>query len=173
MPQKSQGHRRQRHKQTKALMLKFLILIVLLLGVSLHAQAAEGTQPSACNETRIIFGADDVAIKQNIVKQIAFMKTELGVTPAEEEFWTPLANAIRDNAADMQKDRTHVSDQMYGHENAIDYQQSRVLFANLGAQCETRFLTALQPLYDHLSVEQKQAADDLLVPANMNTAVKN
>jgi len=130
----------------------------------------ENAPPSTCDQTHIIFGTDDVARKQDVEKRLAYLKVELGITPTEEQYWEPFTAAIRDNAKDMQNDMTRASEDMYGQESAIDYQQSRVLFANLRAQCETRFLTALEPLYDRLSIEQKQATDDLLVPESADAA---
>jgi hypothetical protein len=63
----------------------------------------------------------------------------------------------------MQDAEMQVSRQTQGSETAIQYLQNRAMFANLRARGEARFLAALQPLYDNLSMQQKQAADELLV----------
>jgi hypothetical protein len=105
----------------------------------------------------------DLVQGSHVEGHIAFLKAELGITPAQESMWAPVASAMREDVRNFQEARSKAK-QKQMPENAIEHLENRVVFANLRAQGETRFLNAFRPLYNSLSPQQKQTADDLLMP---------
>jgi hypothetical protein len=103
---------------------------------------------------------------QHVEGHIAFLHAELGITPGQEQLWLPVADAMRQDVQAMRDAQGQVARQSHEHESAVQYLQNRVVFANLRADGEVRFLNALQPLYAAMSRKQKQAADELLVPTD-------
>lgn len=94
--------------------------------------------------------------------RIAFLKAEIGITPAQEALWTPLAAVMRQNAAD----REHLFKDFHAvykgkNVNAVERLEFREKEATVHAQGLTRFLGAFKPLYAGLSPQQKHVADVL------------
>jgi hypothetical protein len=97
--------------------------------------------------------------------RLAFFKTALGITPAQETAWNGVADALRANA----KDRMTMVQQARGNmdkpKTAIDRLQMRIEFTKMAEANQERLLTAAKPLYDSLSPQQKQIADRLVARA--------
>jgi protein CpxP len=108
--------------------------------------------------------AHDVIAGQHVEGNIAFLHAELGITPEQEDLWSVVADAMREDVHDMSKAERQVARQPQ-HETAVQYLQNRTMFAQLRAQGEVRFYSAFTPLYNVLSTHQKQVADDLLINA--------
>lgn len=104
---------------------------------------------------------------RHIEGRLAFLKTELKITGAQEAAWNTFADAFRgsvkessdimpDTAGMMQaKDASDLLQKMSGHEKALSEELARL--QKLGA--------ATKPLYLALSEDQKKTADELLMPA--------
>lgn len=121
-------------------------------------------------ETRAAHRQGDIAASTHDIVQgshveghIAFLRAELGITSEQEPLWTPVAVAMREDVKKLQEAERKVS-QKPAPSDAIEYLENRVNFANLRAEGEVRFLNAFRPLYNSLSPQQKQIADDLLIP---------
>ena len=97
----------------------------------------------------------------HIEGHIAFLKAELGITPAQEGLWDNVAAVMRADIADFQ----HLGPQE-ARPTAPLYLQERARLAALRAQGEQRFLEAFRPLYEKLSNAQKQKADELFSPSD-------
>ncbi len=99
---------------------------------------------------------------RHIEGRIAFLKAELGITPQQQAQWDKLAQVMRDNAKELDANFAQMRVQA-GTEthNAVQRLETQGRFAALKAQQSTRFLAAFRPLYDNLSEQQKQAADQL------------
>lgn len=130
---------------------------------SSNASATGGNSPSAYDQSDTAPESHNLTVGQHVEGHIAFLKAELEITPAQESLWEVVSAAMREDVRDIQNAERMVSQQTHGRETAIQYLQNRVMFANLRAQGEARFLAALQPLYEGCSKSQKQIADDLLV----------
>jgi periplasmic protein CpxP/Spy len=107
------------------------------------------------------FGEDFAA---RAAARIAYIKTALKITPAQEAAFDKYAQAIRDNAQQMQQSFTQMRDQRGQAMNALDRVQQRAKFAQQRDQAEQRYLAAFRPLYESLSADQKKVADDLATP---------
>lgn len=115
-------------------------------GAEAHHRAAEGMLPG-----------------QFIDGRIAFLKTELKITPAQEAQWQQVATAMRDNAKALDQEIT-ATRQNRGSMDAVQRIELREQFAKVRADNEARLLTAFKPLYASLSPEQQQIANQLLGP---------
>ena len=142
------------------------VIAGLALMCPLNAGATNSRSEPAYDQSDTTPNARPAATGQHVEGHIAFLRAELAIMPEQEQYWTPVVDAMREDVQAMQEAERQVSRQMYDRETAIEYLQNRAMFANLRAQGEARFLAALQPLYDHLSAQQKKVADDLLVSSN-------
>jgi len=97
----------------------------------------------------------------HIEGRLAFLKTELGITDAQESRWTAFAEAVRGSAKAMMGMHEGM---MQPRDIALPLrlgQAERVLAARLDALRKTK--AALEPLYASLSDAQKRTADQLIV----------
>lgn len=97
----------------------------------------------------------------HIEGRLAFLKTELGITEAQESKWTAFAEAVRGSAKAMMGMHEGM---MQSRDSALPLrlgQVERVLAAHLEALRKTK--SALEPLYASLSDAQKRTADQLIV----------
>lgn len=103
----------------------------------------------------------------HIEGRIAFLKTELKITPAQEAQFEKVAQAMRQNS----QERRQAFGQARPDRNAppappsaLQRLEMQARFSALRAQGADRFLAAFRPLYDSFSPEQKKAADELMAP---------
>lgn len=96
--------------------------------------------------------------------RIAYVKTELKITPAQEPAFDKYAQVIRDNAATTEK----AFQDMRGHRGqnmtALERVDLRAKMAQMHDQAEQQYLAAFRPLYGSLSPDQKKVADELATP---------
>ncbi len=95
--------------------------------------------------------------------RIAFLRTELKITPAQEADWRQVAAAMRQNANALDQQITAMR-QQHRNMDAVQRLTVRSQFAKLRADNDARLLTALKPLYASLSPQQQQMANTLLMP---------
>jgi periplasmic protein CpxP/Spy len=93
--------------------------------------------------------------------RIAFLKTELKITPDQEAQWQKVAAAMRQNADALDRAISNARDH-HGNRDAVERLEIRGQFARLRADNVARLLTALKPLYASLSAEQQQVANQLM-----------
>jgi hypothetical protein len=103
---------------------------------------------------------------QHIEGRIAFLKTELGITPEQEEVWSAYADALRQAATSMQG----MHDQMMSG-GMPSTMPERMQWHDQMMSSRLEALKALRaaavPLYNALSPEQKQTADALMMGMGM------
>ena len=100
----------------------------------------------------------------HIEGRIAFLKTELKITPAQEAQWDKVAQTMRQNSTERRQGFEQVRSEHREPPNALQRLEGEARFAALRAQQADRFLAAFRPLYDSMSDVQKKAADELLAP---------
>jgi hypothetical protein len=92
--------------------------------------------------------------------RIKMLHTKLNITPAQEELWNKVAQAMRDNAKAMEpliKARSEKAPTM----TAIDDLKSYSEIADAHADGLKKFIQAFEPLYAAMSDAQKKSADKL------------
>jgi periplasmic protein CpxP/Spy len=93
--------------------------------------------------------------------RIAFLKTELKITPVQEGQWQKVEAAVRENAKALDQTITTAQQNHIGP-NAIQRLELRDQFAKVRSDNDDRFLAAFKPLYASLSPEQQRIADQLI-----------
>lgn len=101
--------------------------------------------------------------------RIAFLRTELGITSAQQPLWDAFADALRANARGMAAMMSAMQDQMMSGQGLALPQRldahERMLAGRLEALRKVK--AALDPLYAALDDAQRRAADQLLMPMPM------
>ena len=95
--------------------------------------------------------------------RIAFLKTELKITPAQETQWQQVAGAMHENANSLDQ-AIKTARQDRGSMDAVQRLALREQFAKVRAENDARLLAAFKPLYASLSPEQQQVANQLVAP---------
>jgi vacuolar-type H+-ATPase subunit H len=94
--------------------------------------------------------------------RIAFLRTELKITPAQEAQWRRVAAAMQENAKALDQ-AIMTARQTHGAMDAVQRLELREQFAKVRADNDARLLTAFRPLYASLASEQQQMANQLVV----------
>jgi hypothetical protein len=98
---------------------------------------------------------------------LAFLKTELKITPAQEKAWGSFATAFRAASADKAGHGGHKGHgAKHGKGEAATFPDKVAHHAAMMDSHHAGFKTlsdAAKPLYDGLSAEQRKTADDLLI----------
>jgi hypothetical protein len=100
---------------------------------------------------------------QRVAGQIAYLKAELKITPAQESLWSPVAQAMRDNAQALDQAILRARQEKKPLD-AVQRIALRESFAKTRSENEARFLASFKPLYAALSPAQQQAANELFAP---------
>ena len=102
------------------------------------------------------------AMARHVEGRIAFLKTELKITDAQQPLWNAVADAMRADAASI----GDMPDGMMGIWRAARLPESLAsLEEKMTAQLEAvrRVKAAVDPLYEALSDDQKKSADELIL----------
>ena len=124
--------------------------------------ASRGSVPANTAEGR------DRSKGDHIEGHIAFLHAELGITPAQESSWQPVAAAMRADVKEYQDMAASYPEQYSSIPPAIDSLHERSAFVDLHAKAERRFVSAFEPLYHTLSADQKKKADQLFANYDNN-----
>ena len=98
---------------------------------------------------------------QFVDERIAFLKTELKITPAQETQWRQVEAAMRENARALDQTITTARQNRTGTD-AVQRLEMREQFAKVRADNDARLLAAFKPLYGSLSPNQQQVANQLV-----------
>jgi protein CpxP len=93
--------------------------------------------------------------------RIAFLYTELKITPAQQAQWDRVAAAMRSSGQDRHQAFEAMRAARGTEQNAVQRLEASAQMTTLRAQSSQRFLEAFKPLYASLSDDQKKAADEL------------
>ncbi len=105
---------------------------------------------------------------ERIDARLAYLKTALKITPAQEKQWAALAAVLRRQARDMdaqmqqRHDARQGADEARTQPSAIERLEQRQQFLTDAAKRTGAVVAAAKPLYASFSPEQKQTADELL-----------
>lgn len=104
----------------------------------------------------------DMMVGQHVEGRIAFLKAELGITPAQEAQWNPFADALRANGQAM----ADMHQRMMGGGMPATLPQrlewrEQMMTSHLEALRTIKVATG--PLYGALSNEQRRIADNLIM----------
>ncbi len=97
--------------------------------------------------------------------RLAYLKTALKITPAQEPQWNALADVMRKQAHDMdaRMEQRHAQPQPGAQSaTAIDRLQQRQQFLSDAAARTSDLLNVAKPLYASFTPDQKKIADEML-----------
>ena len=98
--------------------------------------------------------------EERVERRIAELRTQLRITPAEQQQWDQFAGVMRDNARDMDQIFIQRAQQL-GSMTALQNMQSYEQLADAHAQHLQKLVAAFQSLYEAMPDQQKQLADQV------------
>src|SRR5262249_46376169 len=105
---------------------------------------------------------------EQVEAQLAYVKTALKITPAQQAQWDAYADFMRKDAQDMEQRfdarRKAGPQARTARPNAIERLEMAQNFSAQAAQRIEKRLQATKPLYAALSPDQQRVADRLLAP---------
>ncbi|HWB48503.1 MAG TPA: Spy/CpxP family protein refolding chaperone [Stellaceae bacterium] len=142
--------------------------IVALIGTApISAQAQTRATPAPSQAAPARSAATSAKQGNGVEQQISQLHSELKITPEQEAKWNPVAQAMRDNAAGLQKlmeQKQPTKTTMTAVEDLETNQQ----FVQAHLDGLKNFTAAFKSLYDSMSDQQKKNADQVF--AKMNRA---
>ncbi len=121
-----------------------------------HAAAQQSPAPPAAPQQQ-----PRAPQPSHIEGRIAYLKTELHITQAQDAQWDKVAQALRQNSTERRQAFEQLRQDRTTPPNALRRLETEARMSAMRAQQTDRVLAAFRPLYDSLSDEQKQAANDL------------
>jgi hypothetical protein len=100
----------------------------------------------------------------HLERRITHLKSELKITPAQESLFNTWAQAMRDNATEMQQTFGDLRGTRGQPHTAVDRLETNVKLTELRVTQDQRYLDAFKPLYASLSADQQKTADHLMAP---------
>jgi periplasmic protein CpxP/Spy len=98
--------------------------------------------------------------EERVERRIKELHTQLQITSAEESQWNQFAQVMRENARDMDQAFMQRADQ-FATMNAVQNMQSYEQIAEDHAKRVQKLVPVFQQLYDAMSDQQKQVADQV------------
>ena len=143
--------------------------VIALIGAApLAAQAQTRATPAPAQAAptqaapAAINPSDDKAIEQRI-KQL---HADLKITQDQESKWNSVAQAMRDNASNMDKLIAENKQQGTPNRSAVDDLDANQKFVQAHLDGLKNFTSAFKSLYDSMSDQQKKTADQLFAKMN-------
>jgi periplasmic protein CpxP/Spy len=124
------------------------------------AATPQGAQPPAMSSPIAGHPVAGKNAEERVERRIAQLRTQLRITPAEQQQWDQFAGVMRENARDMDQifiQRAQKLDTMTALQNMQSYEQ----LAEAHAQHLQKLVSAFQNLYDAMPEQQRQLADQV------------
>ncbi len=100
---------------------------------------------------------------EHVEGRIAFLRTELKVTPAQEPLWEAVAEALRERARASE----HMMQQRATAQTLLSALEGRERALSVRLESARRLRAAVEPFYAALDETQKATADKLIEPMGM------
>jgi hypothetical protein len=137
------------------------LLSVPALAVAQPAKGPEAAPPGVAAPATPGKGAvGGKRAQERVQRRIDELHAELRITPDQQPQWDKFAQVMRDNARDMDQAFTERS-QKFRVMNAVENMQSYEQIAEDHSQHLQKLVSAFQNLYDSMSAQQKQVADQV------------
>jgi len=132
-------------------------LVMLATAISMSGAFAQTSAPASAPAGAASAPAGKAGHERNVEDRIAYLHTQLKITPAQESQWKTFADVMRGNGETMgklfeeRKAATNVS--------ALDDMKQYATIAQAHADGMKKLVDAFEPLYNSMSPEQKKLAD--------------
>jgi len=103
------------------------------------------------------------SMADHVEGRIAFLKTELKITDAQQPLWNAVGDAMRANAKDMAAMMPMMQSMMQPSGTLPEKLAGREKAMTAHLEALRKLKSAIDPLYAALSDEQKKTADQLMV----------
>ena len=142
------------------------------LGAPLVSARAETTaKPPQHATTKPNASKDATSNKsENVEQRITSLRASLKITPEEEPKWNAVAQAMRENAASMDKLIAEKRAQAPKDMTAVDDLKTYQEFAQMHLDGLKNLNSAFKDLYDSMPTAQKKNADDVFEKFGRQTA---
>lgn len=152
------------------------LLSAPLIAAPLSVFAAEpGTTGAAPSTAAKPTAANPETKASGVERQITQLHSELKITSDQESKWNSVAQAMRDNEANLQKLMAEKQQQGAQNVTAVDDLETNQQFVQAHLDGLKTFTSAFKSLYDSMSDQQKKNADQVFArmsrpqaPANRN-----
>jgi protein CpxP len=140
--------------------------------VFVHAQTMSPSAPANPAQTPAAVNPSETQ-GQTIEQRITQLHSELKITPDQESKWNGVAQAMRDNAANM--DKLVAEKHQKGPQNmtAVDDLQTYQQFAQQHVDGLKNLTSAFKSLYSAMSADQKKNADEVFANFHRETPNRN
>jgi hypothetical protein len=130
------------------------------LAQSSQSPGAQGTPPAASSSPMAGHPVPGKNAEERVEQRIKELHAQLRITPAEEPQWKQFADVMRQNARDMDQAFMQRA-QQFETMNAVQNMQSYEQLAEAHAQHLQKLVPAFETVYDAMSDQQKQTADQV------------
>jgi protein CpxP len=135
-----------------------------------HAQTPAPTHPTEMTPA----AANPAQVKgEGVEQRITQLHAELKITPDQESKWNSVAQAMRDNAASMEKLVAEKHQQGSPNMTAVDDLKTYQEFAQAHVDGLKNLTSAFSSLYSSMSDEQKKNADQVFANFRRETPNRN
>jgi periplasmic protein CpxP/Spy len=124
-----------------------------------HAQSPAPTHSGAPSTANPVRG-------ESVEQRITQLHSELKITPDQESMWNSVAQAMRDNAANMEKLVAEKRQQAPQNMTAVDDLKTYQEFTQAHLDGLKNLTSAFSSLYDSMSDQQKKNADEVFAKFN-------
>jgi hypothetical protein len=144
------------------------IVSTLLIGGA-YAQTPAATTPNAMSNTSATPPADKSDAKRDAKneKHIKDLHAKLKITAGQEALWTPVAQTMRDNIAEIDK-AVDKREAAISTATAIDDLNAYANVAQAHADSVKKLAAVFGPLYAAMPDAQKKIADDVFIQRGHN-----
>jgi periplasmic protein CpxP/Spy len=157
-----------RHNGVSVAFARSLAMVALITAPLALAQAQTRATPAPTQSAPAKPTATNPNEDKGIEQRITALHTELKITPDQESKWNSVAQAMRDNAANVDKLITQNRQPGAPNMTAIDDLEANQQFVQAHLDGLKNFTSAFKSLYDSMSDQQKKNADQIF--AKMNRA---
>lgn len=148
-----------------------LAIAALVCAPLAFAQAQTRANPAPAQTGSARSAATNPNEEKGIEQRITQLHTELKITPEQESKWNSVAQAMRDNAGNLDKVIAKRRQQGPANMSAIDELDANQQFVQTHLDGLKNFTSAFKSLYDSMSDQQKKNADQVF--AKMNRSPQN
>jgi protein CpxP len=136
-----------------------------------HAQTMNPSPAAPANPAQTPAAVNPSETGQTVEQRITQLHSELKITPDQETKWNGVAQAMRDNAANMEKLVAEKHQKGPQNMTAVDDLQTYQQFAQQHVDGLKNLTSAFKSLYSAMSDDQKKNADQVF--ANFNRGAPN
>ncbi|HXC29439.1 MAG TPA: Spy/CpxP family protein refolding chaperone [Stellaceae bacterium] len=129
-----------------------------------HAQSTAPTHTTPNTATPAAANPEQKG--ENVEQRITQLHAELKITPDQESKWNPVAQAMRDNAANMEKLVAEKRQTGAPNMTAVDDLKTYQEFTQAHLDGIKNLTSAFSSLYDSMSDPQKKNADEVFAKFN-------